>query len=162
MIVILISLHSVWGEFDRIKKQIKHASNNNNDVDIGRIWAAISDIQIECEQLKDSNVKQSDNIVRCEKNLQEIDDLLGDIATKKDLDSGLDVFTNNMSRIVELLETVLNQNGQQLHTIELELDRLHDQLQRHEMALEKPQSKKTRASIAKKSPKKPVKKSRAS
>ena len=164
MLVIFIAFVVSGNELQAVKKRMESLAKERivqSDLDIGRMWAAISDIQIENDQLKESLAKQSDNILRCEKSLQEIDDLLSDAATKKDLDSGLEVFNINTSKMVQLLENVLNQNGQQLHNIELELDRMHDQLQDHEAILKKPQSKKTEVAKAKKPLKKPTKKIRA-
>lgn len=162
MVVVYIAYLTCNSQLTRLRnlylqqsKQLDALSANSKDNDIGRLWADIAEMQQEMDQIRSSFAKYNESLLSCEKNLHEIDELLGDIATKDDvieqmrpisgqvdqLHSGLDHIVGDVSDRLDDIENMLN-----VHT-----DKIKKLAAKPKRSTKKPQSAKTGVKIAKKS-----------
>lgn len=165
MLVIFIAFIVSGNEITGIKKRMESlakSSNCNHDLDIGRMWAAISDLQMENDQIKESIAKNRDSIVCCEKNLQEIDELLSDVATKRDLKDEIRPFNEAAGALTQMIQSVLHDDREDIQKLGDDVVNLHERLCLMEKSIKKPQSKKTEVSKSKKPAAKQTKTSPAS
>lgn len=152
MIVMMVVFFSLNREIDQLKKNfLNNTSNKNDDSGVGVLWDAIADLQLENQQLHESLAKHGDSIMQCEKSLHEIDELLGDIATKKDLEGNFKELSEHIktpnSEDRELNKLLGQEDISAIQVVGARIEHLSRRIKKLEADTKKPQARKPGAKL---------------
>lgn len=167
LVAIYLVYWSCNSEIARLRVALKHQDDQLNELianscseDVGNIWDVISEMQPEIDQLKSGFSKYNDSLVEYEKSLHEIDDLLGDVATKCEVKEHMQPISVLVDQIHDSFGHITRDISERLDNIEsilsLHKDQLYSLQSEEKKSIKKPQSKKTGAKVAKKSAEKLV------